>query len=137
MSHDVAPLRCLGARLKPGVLRRTAGAADQGAVTLRVALGAADGPPTAAGLVRLEEHEQAALRAVSVMRELLGRRVREVMSPGVHSCKPESSLAEVCETMAWKEVHRVAVVDQEGKVVGLISALDVVRLCGEAFKPSA
>ena len=64
MSHDVAPLRCLGARLKPGVLRRAAGAADEGAVTLRVALGAADGPPTAAELVRLMEHEQPALRAL-------------------------------------------------------------------------
>ena len=57
-------LRCLGARLKPGVLRRAAGAVDEGAVTLRVALGAADGPPTAAELVRRIEHEQPTRRAL-------------------------------------------------------------------------
>ena len=72
--------------------------------------------------------------AAVVMRELLTRTVRELMSPVLVSCRPETPLAEVCETMAWKGIHRVVVLDEEGRVVGLISALDLARRFGDQLK---
>lgn len=72
--------------------------------------------------------------AAVVMRELLTRQVQELMTPVVHSCNPDDELQAVCETMAWKEIHRVIVCDADGKVVGLISALDLARRFGEHLK---
>ncbi|RMG12423.1 MAG: CBS domain-containing protein [Planctomycetota bacterium] len=65
------------------------------------------------------------------VRELVSRQVRELMSPVLHSCRPEDPLHTVCQTMTWKEVHRIVVVDGDGKVVGLISSSDAVRTFGE------
>lgn len=74
------------------------------------------------------------VQAAVVMRELLTRQVRELMTPIVHSCLPEAPLAEVCDTMSWKGIHRVVVVDAENKVVGLISSLDLARKFAETLK---
>ena len=66
--------------------------------------------------------------------ELIGRKVHELMTPVLQACRPDDTLAHVCETMAWKGVHRIVVVDDAGEVVGLISALDAVRRFGEVLK---
>ncbi len=68
------------------------------------------------------------------MQHLIRRVVRDLMSPVVVSCRPETPLGEVCETMAWKGIHRIIVLDDAGKVVGLISALDAVRRFGKELK---
>lgn len=69
-----------------------------------------------------------------VIGDLLRRKARELMSPVVVSCRPEESLAAVCETMAWKEVHRVIVTEADGRVVGLIAALGLVQHYGEHLR---
>jgi CBS-domain-containing membrane protein len=69
-----------------------------------------------------------------VVGDLLRRKARELMSPVVISCRPEEPLAAVCETLVWKEVHRVIVTKEDGTVVGLISALDTVRSFGELLR---
>ena len=58
---------------------------------------------------------------------LLERTVQELMSPVTISCKVGDDLDQVCETIAWKGVHRVVVVDDAGKVVGLITTGDVAQ----------
>jgi CBS-domain-containing membrane protein len=68
------------------------------------------------------------------MQHLIKRSVRDLMSPVLHSCKPETPLQQVCESMSWKGVHRIIVLDPEGKVVGLISALDAVRRFGKELE---
>lgn len=68
------------------------------------------------------------------MQHLIKRSVRDLMSPVLHSCRPETTLQQVCEAMAWKGVHRIIVLDAEGKVAGLISALDAVRRFGEELE---
>ena len=70
------------------------------------------------------------------MQHLIQRSVRDLMPPVLHSCKPDTPLKEVCGTMAWKGVHRIIVLDDEGKVAGLISALDAVRRFGEELEKS-
>lgn len=74
------------------------------------------------------------VQAAAVMRELLTRTVHDLMTPIVHSCLPDAPLADVCEMMNWKEIHRVVVVDADKKVVGLISSLDLARKFGEVLK---
>jgi CBS domain-containing protein len=55
------------------------------------------------------------------------RRVGEVMTPAVFSVRPEDSARRVVEHMTAFNVHQVYVVDRDGILVGVISALDVVR----------
>jgi CBS domain-containing protein len=53
--------------------------------------------------------------------------VRQAMTPVVLSVGLDASLAEVCETMLDRMVHRLFVTDQDGVLVGVISALDILR----------
>jgi CBS domain-containing protein len=54
-------------------------------------------------------------------------RVDELMTPAVFSVAPEMPAARVIEEMVALKVHRIFVVDDSGVLVGVISALDVLR----------
>jgi CBS domain-containing protein len=54
-------------------------------------------------------------------------RVKELMTPVVFSVGPETPVAKVVEEMVSLKVHRLFVVDKTGVLVGVISALDVLR----------
>ena len=54
-------------------------------------------------------------------------RVRDLMTPAVFSVAPETSASKVIEELLALNVHRLFVVDQSGVLVGVISALDVLR----------
>lgn len=54
-------------------------------------------------------------------------RVRDLMTPAVFSVAPETSAAKVIQEMLALRVHRLFVVDTNGTLIGLISALDVLR----------
>jgi CBS domain-containing protein len=82
----------------------------------------------------LEAGGREGVEALSVMRELLTRTVAELMTPVVHTCHADDLLASVCDTMVWKEIHRVVVVDDDSRVIGLISSLDAVRRLGELLR---
>jgi CBS domain-containing protein len=53
--------------------------------------------------------------------------VRQVMTPKVLSVELDTSLADVAERMLESNVNRLFVIDQQETLVGVISALDVVR----------
>jgi CBS domain-containing protein len=53
--------------------------------------------------------------------------VRDLMTPAVFAVAPESPAAEVIKEMLALKVHRLFVVDRCGVLVGVISALDVLR----------
>jgi CBS domain-containing protein len=53
--------------------------------------------------------------------------VRDVMTPAVFAVAPESPATEVVHEMLALKVHRLFVVDEAGILVGVISALDVLR----------
>lgn len=53
--------------------------------------------------------------------------VRELMTPKVFSVGPNDSLADVWEIMEGQHIRHVPVVDDEDRVVGLISNRDLVR----------
>jgi CBS domain-containing protein len=64
--------------------------------------------------------------------EVLGRAtVSDWMRRETVAVTPEASLRELCEVMVRESVHRVLVVEA-GKLVGLVSASDVVRWVAES-----
>lgn len=54
-------------------------------------------------------------------------RVRAVMTPIVLSVAPETPACKVVDDMLAQKVHRLFVVDSAGVLIGVISALDVLR----------
>jgi CBS domain-containing protein len=54
-------------------------------------------------------------------------RVCDCMTPVVFSVKPETPARTVVRQMRELKVHRLFVVDDEGTLIGVISALDVLR----------
>ncbi len=54
-------------------------------------------------------------------------RVADIMTPAVFSIGPETSAARVVNDMLTLKVHRLFVVDVNGVLIGVISALDVLR----------
>ena len=54
-------------------------------------------------------------------------KVEEVMSPVVHCILPDQSVELAAARMVSRKVHRLVVVDEEGHVLGIISAMDLLR----------
>lgn len=78
--------------------------------------------------------EMTSSSAGGAVNELLSRPVRDVMTRQVTSCKADTKLADVCETMASKRIHRMLVLDSAKRVQGLISATDLVKSYGKHLK---
>jgi CBS domain-containing protein len=79
-------------------------------------------------------HERAANRTASgsagpfeTARTADTTQVRDIMTPAVFSVTPETVAIRVIESMVALKVHRLFVVDRAGILVGVISALDVLR----------
>jgi CBS domain-containing protein len=56
-----------------------------------------------------------------------GTLVRVIMTPAVFSVEPGTPAAQVVEQMLALKVHRLYVVEEDGTLVGVISAPDVLR----------
>jgi CBS domain-containing protein len=54
-------------------------------------------------------------------------RVRDIMTPTVFSVRPTTSVANVVEQMLELKVHRLFVVERDRTLIGVITALDVLR----------
>lgn len=61
------------------------------------------------------------------------RRVRDVMSTGVVTVRGTDSVATATHRMAEERVKRLPVVDDEGRLIGILSRADVLRAVGETF----
>ena len=84
------------------------------------------------------------LRAVAKGKDPRGMPVREVSSSEVVSVGPDEDLSEVLRVMAASQVRRVPVVDEENRLVGIVSQADVAleakekdvgEMVGEISKP--
>jgi CBS domain-containing protein len=62
--------------------------------------------------------------------------VRDIMTPVVFTVTPEAPVRKVVEEMLSLKVHRLFVVGRDGVLVGVISALDVLRHLGANKTPS-
>ncbi len=53
--------------------------------------------------------------------------VRDIMTPAVYSVAPSTPAPQVVEQLVALKVHRLYVVEEDGTLVGVITALDVLR----------
>lgn len=75
----------------------------------------------------LKTHEGERLGDGFHVEEVDPAEVRDLMTPTVFAVSPETSVTEVVHEMLALRVHRLFVVDHAGILVGVISALDVLR----------
>jgi CBS domain-containing protein len=59
-------------------------------------------------------------------------RVRELMTPSPITCGPDDEVEIVREVMVSQQVRRVPVVDQDGRLVGIVAQADIAREDGAA-----
>ena len=62
---------------------------------------------------------------------LQGRQVQEFMTMNVTRIEPAQSLKKVCQEMKRHNIHHLPVVDDGNKLVGIVSAFDVVKAIAE------
>lgn len=65
--------------------------------------------------------------AASAVAALLSTRVERIMSRSVEHCSPETPVVEVCRTMVGRRIHRLLVLSEDGRLVGLITSTDLLR----------
>jgi CBS domain-containing protein len=53
-------------------------------------------------------------------------RVREIMTPMVFALPERATVAQAAALMAFERVHRLPVVSEDGRVVGVVSSIDLV-----------
>jgi CBS-domain-containing membrane protein len=79
-----------------------------------------------------------------VIRHLLGeplsgpkrsKRLRDVMTKPAITTSPEADIREIASTLDEKRIKRLPVVDEQGKLIGVISRADIVRAIGKNDTP--
>ncbi len=58
--------------------------------------------------------------------------VADAMRAQVTVCSPETSVAEIAQKMLAQRIHRIIVVEEGERPVGIVSSLDVVRVLTES-----
>ena len=71
------------------------------------------------------------MAAATKHQDIAGVHVGEVTAGQVYSCTPEQDVSEVLKTFQQAQVRRLPVVDDEGKLQGILSMNDIVLHAGE------
>ncbi len=64
--------------------------------------------------------------------EYKGRKVDDLMSKDLVSVDPESSVVDAAREMVRSRVHRLVVVDDHGRAIGVVSTLDLLEVLSKA-----
>jgi CBS domain-containing protein len=75
-----------------------------------------------------------ALKVVAEERDPLGTRVEEVMTRNPVTCRPDDKLQRALQLMAENQVRRIPVVDEDGRIIGIIAQADMATRIGEPTK---
>jgi CBS domain-containing protein len=59
--------------------------------------------------------------------QLVGMHVRDIMTVDVHTCTPDSTIAELMKMMTELRIRHVPVVEIDGTLISLVSIGDVVK----------
>jgi CBS domain-containing protein len=59
--------------------------------------------------------------------QLVGMHVRDIMTVDVHTCTPDSTIAELMKMMTELRIRHVPVVEVDGMLISLVSIGDVVK----------
>lgn len=79
------------------------------------------------------------MSALRSNRPLSDLRVEQAMSRKLHTCRPDDEVARVLEQMSLHQVRRMPVVDEVGRILGLVCLDDIARVAGrqvDLFAPS-
>jgi CBS domain-containing protein len=57
--------------------------------------------------------------------------IREVMTPEVVACRDTDDIADAARTMQLAQLRRLVVVDQQGRLVGIVSLGDIALQAGD------
>lgn len=55
------------------------------------------------------------------------RLVRDVMTPEILAVKPDEALERAVQLMAFEGVHRLLVLDEQDRLMGIVTSMDVLR----------
>ena len=61
------------------------------------------------------------------LNQLVAMHVRDIMTVDVHTCTPESTIAELMTMMTELRIRHVPVVDESGSLLSIVSIGDVVK----------
>lgn len=78
-------------------------------------------------LVGIVTDRDLAVKVIASGRDINGARVREVMSRDLVTCCVDDDYQEALDCMASRQVRRIPIVDQQGRLCGIISQADVAR----------
>ena len=79
---------------------------------------------TSRRLVGILTDRDLALRVVAEGK--VSAQVRDAMSTGAQTARPDDSLKDVMDLMAREQVRRIPIIDETGAVVGIVSQADIV-----------
>ena len=72
-----------------------------------------------------------------MLRRILGTTAKDIMTKKVVTISPDADLEELATLMVEKRVNPVPVVDDEGKLVGIVSQADVLRVIEKLEQPDS
>jgi CBS domain-containing protein len=72
----------------------------------------------------------------SALQQIEGKKAGDVMTPNPVTVVDGATVTAVADVMAHKRLKRLPVVDTAGKLVGIVSRLDLLRTVAEAFQTS-
>ena len=75
-----------------------------------------------------------AIRVVAEGRDVGSTRIKDVMTAGAVSCRPDDDLQKALDAMEENQVRRIPVVDHHQKIVGIIAQADVATRLSEPKK---
>jgi CBS domain-containing protein len=61
------------------------------------------------------------------LEQLVGMHVRDIMTVEVHTCTPDTTVAELMKMMTELRIRHVPVVDEAGALISIVSIGDVVK----------
>jgi CBS domain-containing protein len=70
---------------------------------------------------------ESGVKMIREMKKIGKLKVKDVMSKKVFFVKPEDTILEAARIMSKKDVRRLPVIDEDGKLVGVISRTDILR----------
>jgi CBS domain-containing protein len=59
--------------------------------------------------------------------QLVGMHVRDIMTVDVHTCTPDSTIAELMKMMTELRIRHIPVIDEDGLLISIVSIGDVVK----------
>ncbi|WP_445348513.1 CBS domain-containing protein [Desulforudis sp. DRI-14] len=75
------------------------------------------------GVIYLEKPQH----FIDELKRAIARKVGELMSTKLHTVGPDASVEDIATIMVERNINRVPVVDEDNKLIGIVSRQDIIR----------